>query len=94
MKLPAIHGVIRRRILVAENEAHLFAGPLRGSLVTRVPADDAATSSQAPAPTNVATSELQDGQRGGHELRTAADQQGPGDLERLLNSGDTWSVDQ
>jgi 2-oxoglutarate ferredoxin oxidoreductase subunit beta len=28
-----------------------------------------------------------------HQLRTAADQQGPGDLQRLLNSGDTWSVD-
>ena len=27
-----------------------------------------------------------------HQLRTAADQQGPGDLERLLNSGDTWTV--
>ena len=29
-----------------------------------------------------------------HQLRMAADQQGPGDLERLLNSGDTWTVDQ
>ncbi len=26
------------------------------------------------------------------QLRAAAEQQGPGDLERLLNSGDTWSV--
>ena len=28
-----------------------------------------------------------------HQLRTAADQQGPGDLARLLSSGDTWTVD-
>ena len=28
-----------------------------------------------------------------HQLRMAADQQGPGDLERLLSSGDTWTVD-
>jgi len=28
-----------------------------------------------------------------HQLRVAAEQQGPGDLERLLGSGDTWSVD-
>jgi 2-oxoglutarate ferredoxin oxidoreductase subunit beta len=28
-----------------------------------------------------------------HQLRRAADQQGPGDLERLLFSGDTWSVE-
>ena len=28
-----------------------------------------------------------------HQLRTAAAQQGPGDLERLLHSGDTWTVD-
>ena len=27
------------------------------------------------------------------QLRTAAEQQGPGDLARLLSSGDTWSVD-
>ena len=27
------------------------------------------------------------------QLRTAAEQQGPGDLERLLGSGDTWSVE-
>jgi 2-oxoglutarate/2-oxoacid ferredoxin oxidoreductase subunit beta len=27
-----------------------------------------------------------------HQLRTAAEQQGPGDLERLLGSGDTWTV--
>ncbi|MDQ3939906.1 MAG: 2-oxoacid:ferredoxin oxidoreductase subunit beta [Actinomycetota bacterium] len=27
------------------------------------------------------------------QLRRAADQQGPGDLDRLLGSGDTWSVD-
>ena len=28
-----------------------------------------------------------------HQLRTAAEQQGPGDLGRLLRSGDTWTVD-
>jgi 2-oxoglutarate/2-oxoacid ferredoxin oxidoreductase subunit beta len=28
-----------------------------------------------------------------NQLRRAADQQGPGDLERLLFSGDTWSVE-
>ncbi len=28
-----------------------------------------------------------------HQLRTAATQQGPGDLSKLLNSGDTWTVD-
>ena len=28
-----------------------------------------------------------------HQLRTAAEQQGPGDLARLLGSGDTWTVD-
>ncbi len=28
-----------------------------------------------------------------HQLRVAADQQGPGDLKRLLASGDTWTVD-
>jgi 2-oxoglutarate/2-oxoacid ferredoxin oxidoreductase subunit beta len=28
-----------------------------------------------------------------HQLHRAADQQGPGDLERLLFSGDTWSVE-
>ena len=28
------------------------------------------------------------------QLRTAADQQGPGDLERLLLSGDTWTVNR
>jgi 2-oxoglutarate ferredoxin oxidoreductase subunit beta len=28
-----------------------------------------------------------------HQLRTAADQQGPGELARLLGSGDTWNVD-
>ncbi|MGH2807287.1 MAG: 2-oxoacid:ferredoxin oxidoreductase subunit beta [Actinomycetota bacterium] len=27
-----------------------------------------------------------------HQLRVAADQQGPGDLDRLLGSGDTWTV--
>ena len=27
------------------------------------------------------------------QLRTAADQQGPGDLDRLLSSGDTWTVE-
>jgi 2-oxoglutarate/2-oxoacid ferredoxin oxidoreductase subunit beta len=27
-----------------------------------------------------------------HQLRTAAEQQGPGDLSRLLGSGDTWQV--
>jgi 2-oxoglutarate/2-oxoacid ferredoxin oxidoreductase subunit beta len=27
-----------------------------------------------------------------HQLRTAAEQQGPGDLSRLLLSGDTWTV--
>ena len=27
------------------------------------------------------------------QLRTAAEQQGPGDLDRLLGSGDTWTVD-
>ena len=27
-----------------------------------------------------------------HQLRVAADKQGPGDLEKLLDSGDTWSV--
>ena len=27
-----------------------------------------------------------------HQLRMAADQQGPGDLDRLLSSGDTWQV--
>jgi len=27
-----------------------------------------------------------------HQLRVAADQQGPGDLTRLLGSGDTWTV--
>jgi 2-oxoglutarate ferredoxin oxidoreductase subunit beta len=27
------------------------------------------------------------------QLRIAADQQGPGDLTRLLSSGDTWTVD-
>ena len=29
-----------------------------------------------------------------HQLRVAADQQGPGDLSRLLNSGDVWTVSQ
>jgi 2-oxoglutarate ferredoxin oxidoreductase subunit beta len=29
-----------------------------------------------------------------HQLRVAAEQQGPGDLSRLLNSGDTWEVDR
>ncbi len=28
-----------------------------------------------------------------HQLRVAAEQQGPGDLERLLGSGDTWTVE-
>ena len=28
-----------------------------------------------------------------HQLRVASEQQGPGDLERLLGSGDTWNVD-
>ncbi|MFP5351672.1 MAG: 2-oxoacid:ferredoxin oxidoreductase subunit beta [Actinomycetota bacterium] len=28
-----------------------------------------------------------------HQLRVASEQQGPGDLERLLGSGDTWTVD-
>ena len=28
-----------------------------------------------------------------HQLRTAADQQGPGELARLLGSGDTWNVE-
>ncbi|MGH2820340.1 MAG: 2-oxoacid:ferredoxin oxidoreductase subunit beta [Actinomycetota bacterium] len=28
-----------------------------------------------------------------YQLRTAAEQQGPGDLARLLRSGDTWTVD-
>ncbi|MBA2726113.1 MAG: hypothetical protein H0U53_09005 [Actinobacteria bacterium] len=28
-----------------------------------------------------------------HQLRAAAEKQGPGDLEKLLDSGDTWSVD-
>ncbi|HVF54066.1 MAG TPA: 2-oxoacid:ferredoxin oxidoreductase subunit beta [Actinomycetota bacterium] len=28
-----------------------------------------------------------------HQLRTASEQQGPGDLSRLLSSGDTWTVD-
>jgi 2-oxoglutarate/2-oxoacid ferredoxin oxidoreductase subunit beta len=28
-----------------------------------------------------------------HQLRAAAEQQGPGDLERLLKSGDTWRVE-
>jgi 2-oxoglutarate ferredoxin oxidoreductase subunit beta len=28
-----------------------------------------------------------------HQLRVAADQQGPGDLDRLLGSGDTWTVE-
>ena len=28
-----------------------------------------------------------------HQLRTAAEQQGPGDLAALLSSGDTWTVD-
>ena len=28
-----------------------------------------------------------------HQLRTAAEQQGPGDLGRLLTSGDTWKVE-
>ena len=28
-----------------------------------------------------------------NQLRLAADQQGPGDLARLLASGDTWTVD-
>jgi 2-oxoglutarate ferredoxin oxidoreductase subunit beta len=28
-----------------------------------------------------------------HQLRVAAEQQGPGDLERLLSSGDTWTVE-
>ncbi len=28
-----------------------------------------------------------------HQLRTAAEQQGPGDLERLLFTGDTWNVE-
>jgi 2-oxoglutarate ferredoxin oxidoreductase subunit beta len=28
-----------------------------------------------------------------HQLRTAAEQQGPGDLSKLLGSGDTWTVD-
>ncbi|MDQ3916358.1 MAG: 2-oxoacid:ferredoxin oxidoreductase subunit beta [Actinomycetota bacterium] len=27
-----------------------------------------------------------------HQLRTAAEQQGPGDLSKLLSSGDTWEV--
>jgi 2-oxoglutarate ferredoxin oxidoreductase subunit beta len=29
-----------------------------------------------------------------HQLRAAADQQGPGELARLLNGGDVWTVDQ
>jgi len=29
-----------------------------------------------------------------HQLRQAAEQQGPGDLSRLLNSGDTWTVER
>jgi 2-oxoglutarate ferredoxin oxidoreductase subunit beta len=29
-----------------------------------------------------------------HQLRAAADQQGPGELARLLSGGDTWTVDQ
>jgi 2-oxoglutarate/2-oxoacid ferredoxin oxidoreductase subunit beta len=29
-----------------------------------------------------------------HQLRMAAEQQGPGDLARLLDSGDTWTVEQ
>ncbi len=28
-----------------------------------------------------------------HQLRTAAEQQGPGDLHQLLNSGDVWTVE-
>ena len=28
-----------------------------------------------------------------HQLRVAAEQQGPGDVERMLNSGDTWTVE-
>jgi 2-oxoglutarate ferredoxin oxidoreductase subunit beta len=28
-----------------------------------------------------------------HQLRTASDQQGPGELARLLGSGDTWNVE-
>jgi 2-oxoglutarate/2-oxoacid ferredoxin oxidoreductase subunit beta len=28
-----------------------------------------------------------------HQLRAAAEQQGPGDLSRLLSSGDTWTVE-
>jgi 2-oxoglutarate ferredoxin oxidoreductase subunit beta len=28
-----------------------------------------------------------------HQLRTAAEQQGPGDVEQMLNSGDTWTVE-
>ena len=27
-----------------------------------------------------------------HQLRTAADRQGPGELSRLLHAGDTWTV--
>jgi 2-oxoglutarate ferredoxin oxidoreductase subunit beta len=26
------------------------------------------------------------------QVRTAIEQQGPGDLKKLLNSGDTWTV--
>jgi 2-oxoglutarate ferredoxin oxidoreductase subunit beta len=29
-----------------------------------------------------------------HQLRAAADQQGPGELTRLLSGGDTWTVDR
>ncbi len=28
-----------------------------------------------------------------HQLRVAAEQQGPGDVEQMLNSGDTWTVE-
>ena len=28
-----------------------------------------------------------------HQLRTAAEQQGPGEIDRMLHSGDTWTVD-